>query len=272
MLSKDIWFDAATRANLAVGRSRRFGHSCGEGDVVKVSHTALGLEAYCFRCNDSIKIRRELSLKEKVALLKSVQKSTEEFKACTLPHDFTYDIPDFAGIWLYKAAVTKEVAKGYGIGWSPSMQRVLLPVYDADNNLAFVQARAVKRGQLPKYLNSYGKSAGSTLFLTESINQNTPHVVITEDILSAIRCSKYSASAALCGTSVNDKKMFLLLSAKTLLIWLDPDPAGQKGIRKFIKALALLHSDIRIIRADKDPKFLTNNQIQTCIKEAMCEH
>lgn len=269
MLTKDVWYEAATRANLKLGQRRRFKHNCGEGDVVLVTAELKGLSAYCFRCDDSILVTRQLSLKEQAEQLKARTQSHEEFRACQLPSDYTLDIPSQYAVWLYKASIRKAQARELGIGWSPSMQRILLPVYDDDGELAFVQARAVKEGQVPKYLNTKGRNAGSALFMTSAITPQSEFVVITEDMLSAIRCGRYGPACALCGVSVSNAKILRMIRAKILLCWLDPDPAGQKGMRKFIKSLALLHNDIRLIRSTKDPKFLTDEEIEQYIKGAL---
>lgn len=269
LLSKDVWYEAATRANLKLGQRRRFKHNCGDGDVVLVTSELAGLSAYCFRCDDRLTIRRELSLADKIAALKARTQSTNEFRACQLPSDYTLDIPPQYAVWLYKASIRKAQARELGIGWSPSMQRILLPVYNSAGELAFVQARAVMKGQQPKYLNSNGQNAGATLFMTSAINAQTTFCVFTEDMLSAIRCGLYAPSCALCGVSLNNAKLLKILPAKTILIWLDPDPAGQKAMRKCIKQLSLLHDDVRVIHSDKDPKFLTDLEIKQHIERTL---
>lgn len=229
----------------------------------------VGLSAYCFRCDDHITIRRELSLAEKAAALKARTLAHKEFRQCQLPSDYTLDIPPEYAVWLYKASIRKAQARELGIGWSPSMQRILLPVYDVSGNLAFVQARAVKPYQQPKYLNTQGQNAGSVLFMTSAIDAGVPFCVITEDMLSAIRCGLHGPACALCGVSVSDAKALRILDAQVLLCWLDPDPAGQRGMRKFIRALSLLHSDVRLIHSAKDPKFLSDEEIRSHIQEAL---
>lgn len=262
MLSPALWQERALRDRLSVGMRRRYPHDCGAGDVVLVTAETDGLHAYCFRCDDTAVIRRTMSIKEQVAALNAKTKAEGEFKEGKLPFDYTLDIPEQHALWLYKASIRKAQARELGIGWSKSMQRIILPVYDEDKNLAFVQARAVNKGQQPKYLNSKGSAAGHTLFMTSTINAGTDFVIITEDMLSAIRCGRYGAACALCGVSVNDYKVHSILQAKTVICWLDPDPAGQKGMRKFIKLVSLLHNDVRRINSEKDPKFLTNEQIR----------
>lgn len=269
MLSTDVWLEAAQRANLKLGSRRRFQHNCGPGDVVLVTATVKGLHAYCFRCNESRLIRRELSLAEKIAAIKAQEQALEELRECKLPSDFTLEIPQEHAVWLYKASITKAQAKELGIGWSAGLQRIVLPVYGDDGELAFIQARAVKPGQTPKYLNTRGANAAKALFQTAAIEAGTPFVVITEDMLSAIRCGLYGPAVALCGVSVSEAKALRLLKARTLLCWLDPDPAGQKAMRKFIRAVSLLHPDVRLVHSEKDPKLLTNARIWEHIERTL---
>lgn len=270
MLSKDVWFDAAKRANLKIGERRRFGHNCGPGDVVIVTHHVHGLEAYCFRCDDRRTEYRELSLAEKLQAIKAKTEATEAFHKCELPRDFTLDIPSEHAVWLYKGGITKDQARGHGFGWSPGLKRIVLPIYDDEGELALLQARAVNFPyQTPKYLNTSGASAGRVLFQTEEITQDSPFVVVTEDILSAIRCGKFGPAAALCGVSMNDAKANRLVKAKTILCWLDPDPAGQAGMRKLMKMLRLRHPDVRKVESDRDPKFLSNSAIQQHIERVL---
>lgn len=269
MLSPAVWKEKALRDKLSVGMRRRYGHDCGAGDVVLVNAETDGLHAYCFRCDESAVIKRAMSIKEQAAALNAKNQAEGEFSQGKLPFDYTLDIPEQHALWLYKASIRKAQARELGIGWSKSLQRIILPVYDQDKNLAFVQARAVHKGQSPKYLNSKGSAAGHTLFMTSTINAGTPFVIITEDMLSAIRCGRYGAACALCGVSVNDYKIHSILQAKTVICWLDPDPAGQKGMRKFIKWVSLLHPDVRRIDSPKDPKLLTDRDIQRYINDTM---
>lgn len=270
MLSKDVWFDAATRANLKVGERRRFGHNCGQGDVVIVTAQLDGLSAYCFRCDEHVKLRKELSLAEKLQAIKAREQAHSEFKRCELPRDFTPEIPPEHAVWLYKASVTKDQARKLGFGWSPGMKRIVIPVYDEFGQLAFIQARATNFPyQTPKYLNTSGANAGRVLFQTEEITEDTAFVVVTEDILSAVRCGKFGAAAALCGVSVNNSKALRLTKAKTILCWLDPDPAGQEGMRKLMGLLRLMHSDVRKVVSDKDPKLLSDSAIHSHIMRVL---
>lgn len=267
MLSPDIWKEQALRANLRVGMRRRFGHDCGAGDVVLVTAETDGLSAYCFRCNDGDFIPSELSFQDKVKNLQDKVRSSAEFTVCQLPFDYTLDVPEKHAVWFYKASIRKAQARELGIGWSPSMQRIIIPVYADDGSLAFMQARAVLPGQI-KYINSKGAAAGKTLYQTHRINAETPFVVVTEDMLSAVRCGVYGHAAALCGVAASPTKMLILCQAKQILLWLDPDAAGNTAMMKLRRSLGVMHGDVRVIHSKKDPKLLPDREIRRLIDAA----
>ena len=271
MLDTAKWLEQAERANMKVGERRRFPHTCGVGDPVLVSMQKDGLHAWCFRCDDRYHKPKQRSLREQAELMRDRAQSTQEFKKCQLPFDYTLDIPDDAAIWLYKASIRKATARQYQIGWSPSMQRIILPVFDDSGDLAFMQARRMDGGQGPKYLNSFGANAGRVLFQTHRIDSESTIAILTEDMLSAIRCSFLGPSAALCGVSLSRAKRLIVTQAKTVLIFLDPDKAGQEGSLKAKKALSVLHPDVRIVTARDDPKRLTSKEIYEAVLGACPE-
>lgn len=145
------------------------------------------------------------------------------------------------------------------------MQRIILPVHGPDGALAFTQARAIQDSQTPKYINSGGSAASRSLFSTHGAD-SFDTVCVTEDMLSAIRCGRYVAGAALCGVSLSDAKLVRLLRFKTILCFLDPDPAGQRGMRKFIKRMSVLHPNVKRLTGRADPKNLSNKELYETIQ------
>lgn len=263
MLDTEVWLEQAQRAQLKPGQRRRFDHNCGAPGSVLVTASVNGLSAWCFRCGESCVINKELSLAEKAELVRERKKGYESFRESKLPHDFTLEVPAAGLNWLSAGGIRLGELRKLGIGYSKSMQRLIIPVYGTDGTLAFTQARAIQDGASPKYLNSGGSAAANTLFQTAPLRGL---VVVTEDILSAVRCGRYYPSAALCGVSLSDYKSLALLKADTILCFLDPDPAGQKGMRKFIKRMSVLHSDIRKVQAHADPKNLSNKELYETIQ------
>lgn len=227
---------------------------------MKIAHTDRGYTVYCFRCNyTDIEQHGMRSISQLV-----LSKGIAEYKAMPLqlPKDFTTEIPEKHTIWLYKAGIFKDTALRYGIGWSNSTQRVILPVYK-DDKLVYMQARAVILRHEPKYLNKQGASRAAILF--ESYRSKhwlcpSNTVVITEDILSAIRTGVYVRSFSTLGTKLTDAAAYKLSEYKCI-VWYDNDKAGWLGAVKVKKKLESLGTTCLIYDGRQDPKYYDNSEL-----------
>lgn len=260
--------------SLPCGRSVRI--KCCRADRSQViSHTEHGYSSYCFRCGgDSRKFKAHgvRSLSELINHRKELDAYIAERGTITLPNDFTRDIPQVGLLWFLKYGVSSDVARHYGFGWSESMGRVVIPVYDEVGRLCTTQSRAVYPGQKPKYMNK--KSGDMTavafhsddaLLLGDPIQEG---IVITEDILSAVRVGRLMPALSTLGTHLSDKLAVRVLKALTgrVFIWYDGDEAGVRGARKAYKTLKLQGANPIIIKTEKDPKEYNNDEIREIIK------
>ncbi len=252
MLSTAVWLEAAQRANLRIGQRRRFHHDCGEGAVVQVSAIQEGLSAYCHRCHDSYLFRVKQSLEDVIKSINAQKKADAEMRSCLeMPRDATAVLPTESLIWLAKAGIQEEERKLYGIRYSPSLNRVCIPVY-SDGELVALQARYCGKptDSQPKYKN-YGDR---NLFSSKTAEGIADVCVFTEDSLSAIAVGRVAQAYALTGTAIPDSKLEVVSKYSTCILWLDGDSAGIKGASALRKKLGLLVDDIRTIRTPKDPK------------------
>ena len=170
-----------------------------------------------------------------------------------------------------KSGVSVDVAKHYGFGWSESMGRVVLPVYDEVGNLCTTQSRAVYPDQKPKYMNKKNGDmtcvafySDDALLLGEPVTQG---IVITEDILSAVRVGRLMPSVSTLGTNLSDKLCMRLIRALNgiVCVWYDGDEAGVRGARKAYKTLRMQGVQAKIIKTEKDPKEYSNAEIRSII-------
>lgn len=145
--------------------------------------------------------------------------------------------PASAQAWVGKYGITFDECVQNELCYSPSWDRVILPVYE-DGKLVFWQGRAVEPGGLrPKYISAkaHPKVMAHKHFIFESTR-----VFIVEDMLSAIKMSRYVDCIALLGTSAD----FSCLREKLdnyhkVGIALDPDLAGQQKSRELAARLRL---------------------------------
>ena len=160
-----------------------------------------------------------------------------------------------------KYGITEEEIAKYGIVYSDSERRVILPVYD-NGDLVITQSRKVFDDDTgPKY-RTVKRRAG-----VFSAKCDTPIVVcnqcvITEDILSAIKCSRFIDSFALLGTTLSDSCLGKILKNQydKCFIFLDDDNRQVKLDQIVLKnKLELYIDDVRIVKSGgRDPKEMSD--------------
>lgn len=258
MIPYSEWLDAAKA--LPEGVRKRINHTCGGGRTMLINHDGIGFSCHCFRCNDGNSVRhgdRPIS-----KLFQQRKEHEYEAQTCvSLPDDAIAirSCTDYRAVtWLGLAGITGRQIEQYGIVYSPEMRRIILPVYE-DGRLVFTQARRIHGVGGCKYLSP---SVDRSRILFESIpDLGHQRVVLTEDILSAIRVGEHCKAMSLLGTSITTAQAARLLPYERVSIWLDGDSAGIKGAIKVRKMLAGM-VPVDTIQTTEDPKHYTNREIK----------
>lgn len=249
-------------ANLKPGGRLRVPHDCGPGRTLLISHVDDGVMAHCFRCNDSAFIKDERSLAERIAALAKARAADVEVIRPELPEPRERDVqqwPKAARVWLYKAGLSNDAIERLGFYWHPVTQRVVMPVFE-EGELVYWQARSLNPN-VPKYINS---PTGRSLVMPKYGVKTAAPLVLTEDILSAVKVGMVTEAWSIMGTSIPDAALVKLVEAgRPVILMLDPDDAGKAGNRKAKNKLGLLGVNTTIVVPPKDPKLLS--------KEALCE-
>jgi len=236
-----------------------------------VSHGQKGYSAHCFRCGPvGFEPHGVLSIEQVLERRKATQEL--QTSGVVMPRDFTLDIPPPARLWLQKAGVTAATAEFYGIGYTAYTNRVVIPVWDDMKLVAVLARRIDKIG--PKYVAKMRSSNEYFTSATEPTECTT--VVVTEDVLSSIRCGASYRSYALLGTSTGTGSvagLCIRLAAQQapsvrVAVWLDPDKAGRVASRKLVRALSLAGWDAYAVRSERDPKYYSNADIKEFVQGA----
>jgi len=257
------WLDLAI--HLPIGQSRRIKcHDCGHADnTLSLSNQGKKYYAHCFACKWSdVADPPPMTPQERLELAKSA--AAFEAEPPTLPKDFTLDMDIRGVLWISKGGLHVDDARKFGWGWSDKMRRVVMPVYE-NGSLVAVQARSVISGMKPKYLSQIHSGPRPAF---KAGTKNTGQLVLTEDMLSAARVSKVTDAWSLLGTNLMDAVIEQISNTNytQVLIWMDNDKAGFKARRTMFKQLGAVGFDVRIIKADKDPKYYTLDQIKGLIE------
>ncbi|AGW43594.1 DNA primase [Burkholderia phage JG068] len=270
MLNPDSWLEKAKA--LPEGGRARTSHDCGPGRVLVIEHKEDGWRAHCFRCStqegEGWVAKPAPTLGERIERQRRIQAAGAAAKSrgyLTMPEGVAdpQEWPTPARAWLYKAGMSNEDIKQFGAVWSPDMERVILPLY-RDGRLTYWQGRnyGVVDDYNPKYLNP--PVDRDKLLYQGASEWPTGPLVITEDILSAWKVQKAGFEAwSIMGTSLSEANLVLILKTnQPVVLWLDPDEAGQRGMRKMIRTLRAYGVDTCRVDSERDPKLLSRYDIR----------
>jgi len=235
-------------------------HTCGGGNKLLVENADAGFKAWCYRCSiGGLKSHPQPSLSERIAALRVQRQADEAVEADPrppLPANFDPSTwPLEPRVWLYKCGLSNAIIKANGFYWCDRIKRVVLPVLDG-SKLCYWQARGFDKDR-PKYLNP---KIDKPAFKSGPLSSGP--LVLTEDILSAVKVGQVARAWSILGTALSLSTASAVAALGVpVLIWLDPDEAGRKGRRRIAAQLRAMGVDVRIIRAEQDPKYFSKDQI-----------
>ena len=252
-----------------------------EGQKVRVNHLSAGcdgdsksmlierkdngdISAYCFRCGSSGFHRTGFTPKSKSVGGADAGATGTSGHTMEIPFDASGcidDWPSYARVWVRKNGITDDEVKRYGILYSTSTDRVILPVYGEDGKLCFYQTRQVNTTDTrPKYL-----TVRTTDSVNAIVNVLSDTVVLVEDYLSGIKVGRILPVLVLHGTVIRDIHIKWLIENKysTFIIWLDDDNSQvKKNTLKNKKVLDKLGSCVVIHTGGRDPKDHSEEEIK----------
>lgn len=263
------WLELAE--SLPIGTHTKFKciNACGSDRSMIVNHSHKEYSAYCFRCGKIGYQNKGYQTLQQLEKIRELDRLAKDASTCVnLPKDTIFDFERFsseARMWLLSASISGVLTSRFGIGYSPKLQRVVLPVFrrGSSGELIFYQLRRLI-GKGPKYI-SPSVDRSSIFYFSAPDGSSLDEVIVVEDILSAIRVGQRMPAVSLLGTSISTQQAAYLSRFKLVTTWMDPDKAGIAGAASIRRACALT-SDVRNITSEKDPKLLSNRQILEHLK------
>lgn len=211
---------------------------------------------YCFRCGHGSR-RKNLT-----------QPSNPPTTQIVLPNDITQEFPNEAKQWLEQYSLSRLDIQTHHIMWSDKWSRIIFPYFDSTGLLAW-QGRYIPHGKNQIELNGKAPakwfSQGKIHEILHPINVTKDVAILVEDIVSAIKVSKYVGAIPIFGSTISAKHFLRIKHlVHTVGIWLDPDMKA-KSI-KLASLANILGLKTHIILSDKDPKEESNEIIQSSTK------
>lgn len=217
--------------------------------------------AHCHHCGKSGS-HNENKFRSLATIKKAADSRGSTARTVHLPSDFESDPQrwDAKGrAWVYQYGITDEEIRKYGIGYSAENGRVVLASWEDGKLLGYQMRKVFPTDPLPKYVTHHNKKN----FVWKDLTCTNSVLVLCEDVLSAIKLHRYYGSIALLGTHIHKDTYKYLLDFKRVIIYLDNNNAEVKLKRaKIQRSLAVLVPDTTICMLERDPKTLTNKELE----------
>lgn len=231
----------------------------GSSKSLQITRDDHGIFIYCHRCNEHAYV---FSPGFSLALTKNsvtnVRPTTHDSptNSVRLPQDYTPRVSQFDGEalrYLRDLEFDEDLVKEYSIGYSPSLRRLVYPLFN-NNGLSVYQTRRLFHDDpRPKWI-TYNNTNNPIYAFLEG--KRTDIVTITEDINSAIKLTSYTSTYPLLSSNITKSKLGYLMNLfKKYIIWLDNDNNQVlQNVRQLKNKLELLGSTVEIITIHADPK------------------
>lgn len=250
---------------------RRENHKeCGDNKARKYTRQVSGGEVwYCHHCAGRGFVPNGFrSPRETVSNIVSIRQFgntvVEQVERCLrLPSDADRDVPTIGLGWLYKYYITDEEIKQLGICYSEKYQRLILPVYNENQELIYWQGRSLKPPYTkdnPKYIN-VRQSGARNIFFKRYNGLSLDCLVIVEDILSAIRVGRFANSLALLGSYFPISILNEFRDYEKIIIYLDNDKY-KEAIKTAIRFNKLTWKQFIVKQHQLDPKELPQDSLE----------
>jgi hypothetical protein len=198
----------------------------------------------------------------------------------TLPSDFTDKLPPKAKVMLYDMDIFDNCIARFDIGWSASHARIIIPIYKyllptnggpAAKKLVGFMGRKLDGvssdtdKNKPKWWTVRQKDIKHPRFIAlPTVSVAGKHVVIVEDIFSAIKVAKAGHLSIALMTTYLPYELYPVLRDWHATLWLDAD-AYDKAV-KYQTSLGQAGCTADVVYSDKDPKWYSTDQINEAIK------
>lgn len=229
--------------------------------------------AYCHHCGKT-------GLYKDDSFVKNIRNSNtykKDSKIPELPADIVVNVRNWD-------KTTKLKLLGYGLTikdlqrnnvlYCKSTRETIFPVLDKDNNYIGYISRDYSTDSTNKlkYNKRYCTERYSPLILKpDKDNYNNKIIVLVEDYISGIRCSKYYDTVILMGTTLSKetKNKILNNGYERAIIFLDNDNSIVKNKALSMKQFlgTVLFEGASIVRTNKDPKDYSEEELKKVLEE-----
>jgi hypothetical protein len=213
--------------------------------------------SWCFGCGHYIPSVETLG--DRASKISRAKEIAYEDSIEPMPRDISYDLPEQPTRWLKQYGITETEIKNNRICWSTTTSQLIFPIYGGDSGVIAWQARnfnadkALKRkyysvGKMDEILHIIGNHQDET-------------IILTEDIVSAIKVSRHMNAMPIFGAHISSNRLNRLIRRfNKLVVWLDYDKAVEA--RKAVLRALQYGFEAKTIHTELDPKELSDKEIR----------
>lgn len=206
---------------------------------------------YCFRC--------ELFIPSKsLGQISGASHNGERQSTIHLPMDSCFTYPQRALEWVSRYHLNNNILLSHRVLWSEERKRLIFPIYGDGSLLGYAGRYFGDDDSKPKWF-----TKGDLKNIIHLVGRSDERLIIVEDIVSAIRVSKFGIGFPVFGNHVGIDRWKRIarmhVGALESIIWLDPDMHIK--IIKESNLGASMGLRTRSILSDKDPKEYTDEEI-----------
>lgn len=254
-----------------IDEQRKFNHSeCGDTrSRLYVTRTSRGYIHHCHNCAPAMSgfTPRDVLLtpSDIQGTLRPSVETSQVAGDIVLPFDFTVELPKHHLFWLKKWITHEEIIINR-IGYSPSMGRIIFPLYDAESELMYWQGRRIENPTKfePKYKNV--RASGKCIFYGVGYPTYS-EVCLVEAILSSIKIGRHVYTLGMLGSYIPEDLIRQLRYYETVYLWFDPDK--QKETVKYAISLnSRLGVRVVPLITEKKPKDYSDEEINLILEGA----
>lgn len=164
-------------------------------------------------------------------------------------------------VWLNRYGITADEVLKYGITYDHKHDAVLLPVFDAEGCAGFQVRHLHPEYVGPKYLSYFVRQPGAVFCAGPGASME--RLVITEDVISAIKVGRVVLATPLRTTQMNDRQLADILDTGVdqFQIWLDDDNTQVKQHQIALKRKLEKLGTCEVIKTANDPKCYSESEI-----------
>lgn len=219
------------------------------------------LLAYCHHCNQSgyYVLTKKAGTYTRAKPSSNTGSSSAEYAGLRIK-DWDGWHPRAKG-WTLRYDITSQEITDQGISYCPEYDKLYLPIKKSGKTIGY-QLRSLD-GSEPKYETT---AFEKPLFWYDGADSDT--LVIVEDILSAIKCSRYTGSLALLSSGMSDQVFEFISRSRhsNFIVFLDYDNRQvRSNVLNIAGRLALLGPTKIIHNLGKDPKECDDEELKVLL-------